>query len=188
MVMKSLTLALIVLFCLTSFVAAAPEKKLEHDISISSIIISAESLRCSKEVLVLVDIVNAGSFTEEAYVELLNKPLGVHAFSPSTKIEPRSREQILIPLYFSEEPQGKFTFDAYLYSGKDIKESFQSFTFAGCKTVQLTSYIQDPPTAHLPSLSSQQVDEPPVDLLLASTLVIVGMLLILGSAALLRTL
>lgn len=184
--MKTLPVLLIVLLLFSSLVSAAPEKKLHHDIHISSIIITAESLRCSKEVLVLVDVANEGTFTEDIYIELLNKPLGVHAFSSSVKVRPRSREQILLPLYFSEEPQGTYTFDAYLYTGKDIQEAFQSFTFAGCKTVQLTSFIQDQPPVTLPRQSSPQDNEEPLDLLFLGTLLLIVILVILACTAMLR--
>ena len=184
--MKIIPFLLLGLIALAPLLAAAPERKLYHDVHISSIIITEQSLRCSKEVLVLVDIENEGTFTEDVYVELLNKPLQVHAFSSSMQVGPRSREQILIPLYFSEEPQGKYTFDAYLFTGKDIQEMFQSFAFAGCKTVQLTSYIPDQRLSSFPQQSAPQVDEEPIDLLFVSTLFILTVLLLLGSTALFK--
>lgn len=187
MVMKSLVY-LLLLFCLVStVVSAAPNKVLVHDIRIANLIISEQSLHCTKEILVLVDVENKGTYTEDVYVELVNKPLNVHAFSPSLQVRPRSREQILFPLYLKEEPQGKYTFDAYLYSGKEIRQAFDSFTFSGCKTVQLTSYIQTQPPVKIPLQSSPAVQENDVDLLLVSTLLIVALLLLTASAALVRS-
>src|SRR3989338_9453993 len=143
--MKTVVSLLLFVFTLSIVVSAASDKTLYHDIKISQLIITEQSLHCSKEVLVMVDIENEGTFTEDVYVELMSKPLGVHAFSPSTKVYARSREQILLPLYFAEEPQGTYTFDVYFYTGHSIQPSFHTFTFSGCKTVQLTSYIRDAP-------------------------------------------
>ncbi|MBI1972432.1 hypothetical protein HYS50_00320 [Candidatus Woesearchaeota archaeon] len=185
--MKIVSLALLLLTVGTMVVGASPEKKLLHAITISSMLITEQSLRCSKEVLVLVDLENDGSFTEDAYVELINKPLGVHAFSSPVQVRPRSREQVLIPLFFSEEPQGTYTFDAYLYTGRNIQEAFQPFTFAGCKTIKLTSSLSDLPVATLVQPSPSPEDEEPVDWLFMSTLFLVALLVIVASTAILRS-
>ncbi|GEM_PF-2718797 len=178
--MKRLSLLLLGLVCFSVVVVAAPDQKLFHDIKISNIIISEESLRCSKEVLVLVDLENKGAFTEQVYVELLNAHLGVHAFSPPLEVLPKSREQVLMPLYFPKEPQGTYTFDIYLYGGENIHQTFQTFSFAGCKTVQLTSFIQDQQPVTLPRPSSLHANEEPFSLLFLGTLVLA---LLLGLAA-----
>lgn len=184
--MKSISLLLLFLVLGALPVSAAPEKKLFHDIKISSIIITEESLRCSKEVLVLVDIVNKGAFPEDVYVELINRPLGVHAFSPIVTIGPRSREQVLIPLSFAEEPQGTYLFDAYLFTGSNIQATFQSFTFAGCKTVKLASLLQEQPPLPLPQPASPPSSQGRVDLLFVSTLLLATILVLLGCVALFR--
>ncbi len=186
--MRILIFLVAVALLFSVFTFAAPDQKLFHDIRISSIIITEESLHCNKEVLVLVDIENKGTFTEQVYVELLNAPLGVHAFSPPREVLPRSREQVLMPLYFNEEPQGAYTFDAYLYGGHKIQQTFQAFTFAGCKTVQLTSFIQQQQPVTLHQQSSLQSDEEPLSLLFLGTLFLVLFLLILASTALFRLL
>ena len=186
--MKFLPLIILVsLFLLSTVVSAAPNKVLAHDIKIANIIISEQSLRCNKEILALVDVENKGTYTENAYVELVNRPLGIHAFSPTLQVSPRSREQILFPLYLQEEPQGEYTFDAYLYSGKEIQQAFETFTFSGCKTVQLTSYIQAQSPMKIPVQSPPAVQENAVDFLLVSTLLIVAFLLLTASAALVRS-
>ncbi len=186
--MRLFHLLLLLVFIVAAPLMAAPEKKLYHDIKISNMLINEASLRCSKEVFVLIDIENEGTFTEDMYVELINKPLSVHAFSSPVQVAPRSREQVLIPLYFNEEPQGAYTFDAYLYADKDIQEAFQTVTFAGCKTVKLTSYIQDPPPVTVLQQSSPQHDEAPVDWLLVGTLFLVILLVLLACTAILRLL
>src|SRR3989344_2158941 len=176
--MKTVVSLLLFVFTLSIVVSAASDKTLYHDIKISQLIITEQSLHCSKEVLVMVDIENEGTFTEDVYVELMNKPLDIHAFSPSTKVYARSREQILLPLYFDQEPQGTYTFDAYFYTGRNIQPSFHTFTFSGCKTVQLTSYIQDTPPQKT-FLSSSPAHEQPMDFLLISTLFIVACLVLI---------
>lgn len=186
--MKSL-LSVVLMFCfLSMLVSAAPIKVLEHDISISDIIISEQSLQCSKEILVLVDVENKGTYTEDVSVELVNKQLEVHAFSPTLQVSPKTREQILIPLYLPEEPKGTYTFDAYLYSGKEIQQTFATFTFKGCKTVQLTSYMQPQLLQPPPQQSSLPVQENTADPLLVSTLFIIVFLLLTASVAFLRSL
>lgn len=188
--MKSLLSVLLMLFFLSILVSAAPTKVLTHDISISDIIISEQSLRCNKEILVLVDVENKGTYTESISVELVNTALDIHAFSPTLQVSPKTREQILLPLYLPEEPQGKYTFDAYLYTGKEIQQTFATFTFSGCKTIQLTSYMQQqqPQLAQqLPQQSSPAVHENTVDFLLVSTIIIIIFLLLTASAALLRS-
>ena len=186
--MKLFPLLLGVLFLLSVVVTAVPDTKLYHDVKIAQVIITEQSLRCSREVLVIVDVKNAGTFAEDVYVELINKELGVHMFSPSTQVAARSREQVLMPLYLPEEPQGKFTFDTYLYTPQNIQPSFHAFTFAGCKTIQLTSYIQDTssPSRSIVPLSSPVQHEQPIDFLFVSTLFIVACLVILGSLALFK--
>lgn len=187
-VMKTVCFIFVSILLLSSLALAVPEQKLFHDITIHQMLIPEQSLHCNKEILFLVDLQNKGTFSEDISLELVNKELQVHAFSPTLTLIAGTSKQLYFPLFFIEEPQGTFTFDAYLHTEQGIKQSLETFTFTGCKTIHLTSVIQEQQPFSLPqqTLPPQKEEKKPVDLLLVGTLFLFGTLFILGSFALLR--
>ena len=126
----------------TSVHAFTAAEKPVHKIEVRELIISPLDRACKSSITATVNVHNRGNMPEAVFVELVNKELGVSAFSPNVVIAEGRSQGIGIPFQIEETTKGSYEFEVRLYTNQDIKRLLQTVHFEGCPKAKVTSLIK----------------------------------------------